>query len=159
MGLEVIFAGGQCKIRRDKKLLATASQLQSNLYQLNLPASAFNTKFNNYHPITIWHQRLTHLNLKDVSKITKIQLPKQISRCASYMAGKQHATYNRNPQERATKPFNFIHSNLSGLLPTSLGGYRYFLVFVDDFTRYTHTYFLKGKSMKETIEAFRAYHI
>lgn len=158
MGLEVIFAGGQCRIQRDGRSLATASQIRSNLYQLNLPASAFNAKFNNYHPITIWHQRLGHLNLKDVSKITRIQLPKQLSRCASCMAGKQHAVFNRNPQERATKPFEFIHSDLSGLLPTSLGGYRYFLVFVDDFTRYTHTYFLKGKSMTETIEAFRAYH-
>lgn len=158
MGLEVIFAGGQCKIRRDGELLATASQIRSNLYQLNLPAAAFNAKFNSYHPITIWHQRLGHLNHRDVSKITKIQLPKQIPRCASCMAGKQHAVYNRSPQGRATKPFDFIHSDLSGLQPTSLGGYRYFLVFVDDFTRYTHTYFLKGKGMTETIEAFRAYH-
>lgn len=158
MGLEVIFSGGQCKIRRDGNLLAAASQIRSNLYQLNLPASVFNAKFNNYHPITIWHQRLGHLNLKDVSKITRIQLPKQLSRCASCMAGKQYAVFNRNPQERATKPFGFVHSDLSGLLPTSSGGYRYFLDFVDDFSRYTHTFFLKGKSMTETIEAFRAYH-
>lgn len=76
MGLEVTFAGGECKIRRDGRLLATVSQIRSNLYQLNLPASTFNAKFNNYYPIIIWHQRLGHLNLKDVSKITRIQLLK-----------------------------------------------------------------------------------
>lgn len=158
MGMEVTFARSKCQIRRNGKLLAIADRMRSNLYQLNLPASAFSAKFNNYHPISTWHLRLGHLNYKDVSKITKIQLPKQLSRCGACMAGKQHAIYNKTMQQRATKPFDFVHSDLSGLQPTSLGGYRYFLVFVDDYTRFTHTYFLKGKSMTETIEAFRAYH-
>ena len=44
-------------------------------------------------------------------------------------------------------PLELIHSDLSGPFPVeSLGGYKYFLTFIDDFTHYTWTYLLVNKS-------------
>lgn len=48
---------------------------------------------------------------------------------------------------RATKPFEMIHSDLSGKMPVqSLGKTYYYISFIDDFTRYSYIYFLKEKS-------------
>jgi transposase InsO family protein len=45
------------------------------------------------------------------------------------------------------KPFDIIHSDVWGPAPVqSFYGHRYFVLFVDDFTRFTWVYFLKNKS-------------
>ena len=48
-----------------------------------------------------------------------------------------------------------VHSDICGPLPTSLGGCRYFLLFVDDFSRMTWVYFLKQNS--EAFEKFKTF--
>ena len=46
-----------------------------------------------------------------------------------------------------------IHSDISGPMPTtSMNGSRYFLTFIDDFSRYTWVFFIKKKS--EVLEKF-----
>ena len=45
---------------------------------------------------------------------------------------------------KTTNIFQLIHSNISGMMPVnSLGGYLYYLTFVDDYSRKTWIYFLK----------------
>ena len=46
----------------------------------------------------------------------------------------------------AFSPFDLIHSNVWGASPiTTQGGSRYFVIFVDDFSRYTWTYLFKNR--------------
>ena len=48
---------------------------------------------------------------------------------------------------RATAPLERIHSDICGPMnTTSLGGAKYFVTFIDDYSRYGWTYFLKKKS-------------
>ena len=58
-----------------------------------------------------------------------------------------------------TKPFDLIHSDLSGKFSTkSIGGSRYFVSFIDDATRFKWVRFVKHKSqVPETIKEFFAY--
>ena len=50
-------------------------------------------------------------------------------------------------EHTSNAPFQIIHSNVWGLFPIlSFHGYRYFVVFIDDFTRCSWIYFLKNKS-------------
>jgi transposase InsO family protein len=49
-----------------------------------------------------------------------------------------------------------VHSDAYGPLETSLGGCKYFLLFIDDFSRITWVYFLKQKS--EVFEKFKIFH-
>ena len=49
-----------------------------------------------------------------------------------------------------------MHSNVCGPMQTqSLGGASYFLIFIDDCTRYTWVYFLRNKS--EVFEYFKEF--
>src|SRR4051794_41030617 len=75
--------------------------------------------------------------------------------CVACMAGKQHIVYGKNKMKRATRPLERIHSDTSGLLPPGVSGSRYYIVFIDDFSRYTWVYFLKTKSAPEVCQVFR----
>ena len=49
--------------------------------------------------------------------------------------------------QHTTKPFQIVHSNVWGPAPhLSLDGYKYYVSFVDDFTRYTWIFPLRLKS-------------
>jgi hypothetical protein len=45
-----------------------------------------------------------------------------------------------------TRVFELIHSDVWGPFYTSLDGYKYFVTFIDDFSRVTWVYLLKAKS-------------
>ena len=48
---------------------------------------------------------------------------------------------------REDAPLKFVHTNICGSLdPVSLGGNRYFIIFIDDFSRKLWVYILKEKS-------------
>ena len=71
------------------------------------------------------------------------------------MAGKQHIVYGKNKMKRATRPLERIHSDTSGMLPLGICDSRYFILFIDDFTRYVWVYFLKTQSAPEICQVFR----
>jgi hypothetical protein len=48
---------------------------------------------------------------------------------------------------RSKQPLELIHSYMSGKFSTpSLGGFSYYITFIDDYSMYAHRYFLKKKS-------------
>ena len=64
------------------------------------------------------------------------------------------------PQSRSSsKPFELIHSDLSGKFSQkSLGGSRYFITLIDDYTRFSWVYFLEKKAdAPDMIEKFMNY--
>ena len=58
-----------------------------------------------------------------------------------------------------TKPFEIIHSRMFGdrHLSYPKGGFAYYAIFVDDFSRYCWIYFLKHKH--EVFACFKSYHM
>lgn len=46
---------------------------------------------------------------------------------------------------RATQVLEIVHTDLCGSMETSLGGSRYFLLFIDDYSKMSWVYFLKNK--------------
>jgi hypothetical protein len=85
---------------------------------------------------------------KDVVKGMKISKISDLSFCEGCVEGKIH----RNPfkavgEIRSTKKLQLIHSDVCGPMRTeSLGGHKYFVTFIDDYSRYCCVYFLKQKS-------------
>jgi hypothetical protein len=59
---------------------------------------------------------------------------------------------------RATKKLEIIHSEVCGWIsPSSFGGYRYFVTFRDDFSRYVWVYCLRNKEdVYETFVTWKA---
>ena len=67
--------------------------------------------------------------------------------CPSCILSKSTHKSGKPSQKRSSKPFEIIHSDLSGKFSVdSLGGKRYYITFIDDFTRYSWIYFLRNKN-------------
>ena len=103
----------------------------------------------------LWHKRLGHLNfqsLKLLHQKNMVQgLPqiKEVSDvCEGCALGKQHTfPFPKGKAWRAKEPLELVHSDVCGPMETTTdGGNRYFLTFIDDFTRMTWVYFLRLKS-------------
>ena len=104
----------------------------------------------------LWHQRMGHASYKHLSIVSKYEsvlgIPK-LSRvsnvvCGPCQLGKQTKAKHPNIQTSATsRPLEILHLDLMD--PTrieSLGGKRYIMVVVDDFTGYTWDILLRSKS-------------
>ena len=112
----------------------------------------------------LWHQKMGHASYKHLSIISKhesvLGIPKnsKVSNvvCGPCQLGKQTKAKHPRTQTSATsRPLELLHLDLMG--PTrieSLGGKRYIMVVVDDFTKYTWVILLRSKSdVLEHIEA------
>ena len=67
--------------------------------------------------------------------------------CKTCVLAKQPESRNRKPDVRATEPFELVHTDLAGPLdPIAKDGFKYAIVFTDDFPGNIFTYFLKEKS-------------
>jgi len=101
-----------------------------------------------------WHQWLGHLGFADIKRLASTTMDIKITgsttnpTCEHSHAGKQMRKPNAAPAtHRASEPLRLIHSDLAGPMSTdSLGGARYFLLFIDDFSRHTTVYTIKQKS-------------
>ena len=105
--------------------------------------------------LELWHQRLGHANFKQVAKLSKLEvvevLPKfgkvEKTICGACQMGKQtKASHHMVNVITTSRCLELLHVDLIGPIRTeSLGGKRYIMVIVDDFSRYTWVEFLKEK--------------
>src|SRR5664279_2048824 len=76
--------------------------------------------------------------------------------CEQCLMGKMTKTPFSDTMERASDLLEIIHTDVCGPMSTSTrGGYRYFLTFTDDLSRYGYVYLMKNKS--ETFENFKEF--
>jgi hypothetical protein len=112
----------------------------------------------------LWHERFGHLNYHSLQQLCNQQmvtgLPLVSCRdgvCASCVLDKHHRdSFDKRASWHASGPLQLVHSDLCGPLSSpSFSGCKYFLTFIDDFSRRTWVYFLKLKS--EVFDKFLAY--
>ncbi|GKV52289.1 hypothetical protein SLEP1_g58877 [Rubroshorea leprosula] len=132
-------------------------------------STSFVEKLSGHDNASIWHACLGHLNMNKLRVMVQKELVKRLPNLTSFgdggsCEGCQYGKAHRLPFEksfsRCKAPLDCIHSDLFGPTPTPYSGFRYMLIFVDDFTRFTWVYFVKEKSevflkfqeFKETIE-------
>ena len=71
--------------------------------------------------------------------------------------GKQTKLLFNNSDSFSSAPFDLVHSNVWSPAPfTTEGGSRYFVIFVDDYSRFTWIYMLKHRS--DLIPIFQSFH-
>ena len=114
--------------------------------------------------VSTWHRRLAHLSEDNVRKLAamaegmSIRYRTTVGACDACMEGKQHRQPSHKSATRVTQPLELIHSNLCGPInPASFGGALYFILFIDDYTRYTYIYPLKRKTSSSVLERFQEY--
>jgi len=105
----------------------------------------------------LWHQRLGHLNFTDMLKIASKDIVKDLSKmektgkgiCGPCQLGKQaRAAHKKTLGMLTSRNLELLHMDLMGPTRTaSLGGRKYILVVVDDFSRYTWVIFFFGKNL------------
>ncbi|XP_060971854.1 retrovirus-related Pol polyprotein from transposon RE1 isoform X2 [Cannabis sativa] len=106
-----------------------------------------------------WHQRLGHPSSKVVTQLIHV-LPgcntkmNKAEFCSSCAYGKSHVQPFKLAETKTTHPLHLIHSDLWGPSPIlSKSGYRYYVTFLDDYTRYTWIFPLRTKD--ETLSVFQ----
>lgn len=119
---------------------------------------------NNYQK---WHERYGHLNIKSLKCLSQNNLVRGMeikkfpnsASCATCFKGKISVLpFAKNNSIRSSAVLELIHSDICGPMRTnSLGGYKYFALFIDDFSRMTFVYFLKNKS--DILDEFKKFKV
>ncbi|EOY01319.1 Uncharacterized protein TCM_011252 [Theobroma cacao] len=103
----------------------------------------------------LWHRRLGHINYNSLQKMSSQEsvkglprITKHVTVCGIYQYEKQsRLSFPKEMKWKATEKLQLIHTDLGGPMNIpSLGGSRYFLLFIDDVTMYSWILFLKFKS-------------
>src|SRR5882762_6910555 len=114
---------------------------------------------------SLWHRRLCHHHYRGIEHMTSQQLvsglvinsklvPDPI--CKPCLSGKIDANPFPHSESQTTLPLELIHSDLHGPLSVCThSGYRYWVSFIDDYTRFCVVFPLTVKS--DTVEAFNAF--
>ncbi len=102
-----------------------------------------------------WHRRLGHLDVRKVIQLSNTKgsgvlitdrTPFVCDVCALVKSRLQPHP-ERPLTSFSTTPLEIVHSDIGYMNSTpSLSGMKYFLVFVDEATRFTHVYFLRKRS-------------
>ena len=140
--------------------------LMSGLFLLNLDHSdthihnidAKRCKVDNDSATYLWHCRLGHIGVKRMKKLHSDGLLESLGTCEPCLMGKMTKTPFSGTMERATELLEITHTDVCGPMNIeACGGYRYFLTFTDDLSRYGYIYLMKHKS--ETFEKFILFQI
>jgi hypothetical protein len=113
----------------------------------------------------LWHRRVAHVGMRNIHKLqkdghilglTNIVFEKDRP-CGACQAGKQVGTHHHAKNiMTTTRPLEMLHMDLFGPAAyISIGGNKYGLVIIDDYSRFTWVFFLQDKS--ETQEVLKKF--
>lgn len=155
----VIFSKESVVLKKENKVQAIGYKQINDIYRLFFKVITSNKDIGmevNLTATTLqtWHERLGHINpkqLKDVSAAVqgvKITNDKGFF-CESCQFGKVHRQkFNKkNTDQKRWLPGEFVYTDVCGpFSKASVGGTRFYLLFVDEATDYRSVYFIKHKS-------------
>lgn len=165
----VTFYKNCAKVKRPNNSVAMIAKRDGELYVIDefessSRAHASSSRKNSANKLKLWHERLGHLNLNDLKKITtnkmaiglNVNTGEENFDCEICHLGKIYQLPFKVSENRAKDVLGIVHSDICGpMRTTSLGGARYFATFIDDKTRYTEVVILKKRS--DIINAFKNY--
>ncbi|KAM1753555.1 hypothetical protein ACFX12_006125 [Malus domestica] len=112
----------------------------------------------------LWHLRLGHVSYSKLSVMVKKSMlkgfPQLDVRTDTVYAGCQYGKAHQLPYEESKfkekEPLELVHSDVFGpVKQPSIGGMRYMVTFIDDFSRYVWVFFMKDKS--DTFSKFKEF--
>ena len=150
--------------KSDSKLVATGS-IAGGLYALDTTSLASGTDVALVADLRLWHQRLAHVSMGGIKSMAergvvlgvKINPKDSQQDCVGCILGKSHRTpIPRTRSSRATKLLERVHSDVLGPLEVaSVGGSKYIISFIDDYSNWTTEYTMRKKS--EALDRFKRY--
>ena len=169
MGNSVKFGQSRCWIRGPKGALEGMGSLAGKLYHLKCEVITGKEKASmvseDLPEVDLWHQRLGHLNRqqlntlvdRDLASGIKLSTTSKLSFCEGCVEGKmQRKPFKPLTHQQSKKKLELVHSDVCGPLQAeSIGGSRYFVTFIDDYSRCVSVYFIKHKT--EVFEKFKLF--
>lgn len=160
-GNRIEFDPDGCKLyRSDGELIGTAD-LVDNMYKLKQRRShSFLSKSDEQ---DLWHRRFGHVGQKKLSVLCSGNVVNGFglrkvdnTQCETCLQGKQTRLPFPDSKTKTSSILELIHSDVCGpMRANSFGGSRYFLTFVDDFSRKVFIYTMANKS--EVFSKFKAF--
>ena len=145
------------------------ARLNNDIYVLSWPVSVVYTSskclmMKNISDLYLWHYRLGlgHVNHNRINKIRgesllEVSDSDSLPTCKLCLLDKMTKSPFTEKGERATELLSLIHTDVYRPMTVSAkGGYRYFIMFIDDLLRYGYVFLIIHKS--ETFEIFKRYH-
>lgn len=162
----VLFGPEGVSIFRRVKVIGTPileGRRRQSVYVLSVE-SAYVDKTRRNETRDLWYIRLGHVNYIKLKEMIQKQVLKGLPQidirtdtvCASCQYGKAHQLPYKKSEYRSEIPLELIHSDVfDPMKQIYLGGMRYMVTFIDDFSRYVWVYFMKEKS--ETFLKFKEF--
>lgn len=104
----------------------------------------------------VWHKRFGHRDPTVINEILKNDLAIGLKardcgiheKCVSCLKGKlARQPFPKKSESKSKAVLDLVHTDVCGPIePQTPSGTRYFMTMIDDYSRYTKTYFLKKKS-------------
>lgn len=161
-GYTMTFSSKGCEVRdADGKMTATGS-LVGDLFKFDQSVQSEVLACKEVLTYDLWHRRMGHLNPISIKKLqsqcaTGIQFKdgNNVKDCRVCPLGKQSRLPFSKNGSRAKELLEIVHSDVCGPMnKLSLGSRKYFITFIDDFSRKIFIYFLATKTESEVQEKF-----
>ena len=166
LGIDLLFTnhGVDVQVPQMGQVLGTSRKVgcMFKVHNLKIPSQVVSVAATTATPSPdLWHARLGHPSLSCLQLLAfqghlgSVQF--QNFNCTSCHFGKQTKLPFNNSESFSFAPFDLIHSDIWGPVPVSTeGGSRYFVIFVDDLSRYTWIYLLHH--MSELVSIYQTFH-
>jgi transposase InsO family protein len=167
MGYNCLFMDiGVTVFRRRDDSVAFKAVLEGQLYLVDFNRAELDTfSIAKTNMGWLWHRRLAHVGIKNLHKLLKGEHILGLTNvhferdrvCSACQAGNQVGTHHPHKNIMTTdRPLKLFHMDLFGPIAyIIIGGSKYCLVIVDDYSRFTWIFFLQKKSQtQETLKGF-----
>ncbi|KAI3770175.1 hypothetical protein L6452_01298 [Arctium lappa] len=160
-GLDVMFKRQYCSLlKEDTTTELLRAKRRGELYLMDFKSTNREEKLclvsSKNEEAWLWHNRFCHLNFHTLNKLVKLELVSGLPSirfdkdhlCSACEMGKlKRASHKTKSDISCTRPLQMLHVDLCGPISVqSLGGKKYILVLIDEFSRYTWFEFVRKKS-------------
>ena len=163
-GFTAEFGQDGCQLKSYGKVIVTGSRM-NRMYVLDTGENCYATGIGTASKLQRWHERLGHVNEAGLLRMQKEALvegldlgkEKSLSICKPCIEGKKcRSKFSKNCGITARRKLELVHSDVCGPMRTdSIGGARYFVTFIDDYTRFSMVYFIRQKN--EVLQKFKEF--
>lgn len=149
---------GYMNVSMNGKILLTAER-RNSLYYLVAGIVVGSMNLAEADDIELWHKRLGHLGeggMRELMKkgIISASEGQKLKQCEHCVIGKSKKLPYKAGKHTSKSPLDYAHCDLWGpAQPATMGGGRYFMSIIDDYTRKVWVYILKEKS--QAFEKFK----
>lgn len=166
-GGQILTSRGVCRVSVDGKVLLTARRDSGGLYSVRLratvPKAHAMTAATTRAPLRLWHARLGHVGVGAIRELHKKKMVKGLEiddlhdskdmRCEVCPRAKLTQSHFAPSTSKATRPMELVHSDVMQMPVPSLGGARYVVTLLDDYSRLSSVTCVARKSMTAAVVA------